>query len=75
VRGGSLSGICLNLTSIVPPDMITKVAFRFYLKAALLFFLSTGLLIQMAAEESSYTRPTVTSGWNVAKSDRINDGH
>jgi hypothetical protein len=41
----------------------------------LLFFLSTGLLIQMAAEESSYTRPTVTSGWNVAKSDRINDGH
>lgn len=47
--------------------MITKVPIRFYFKAALLFILSTGLLIKIAAQDSSYTRPPVTSDWDAYK--------
>jgi len=58
---------CLTLTTIVPRDMITKVPIRFYFKAALLFILSTGLLIKVAAQDSIYTRPPVTSDWDAYK--------
>lgn len=58
---------CLKLTAIVPPDMITKVPIRFYFKAALLFILSTGLLIKITAQDSSYTRPPVTNDWDAYK--------
>lgn len=47
--------------------MITKVPIRFYFKAALLFILSTGLLTKIAAQDSSYTRPTVTGDWDAYK--------
>ncbi|NOT51600.1 MAG: M15 family metallopeptidase [Chitinophagaceae bacterium] len=47
--------------------MITKITFRFYFKEFLLFIFSTLLLLKIAAQDSSYTRPPVTSNWDDYK--------
>ncbi len=47
--------------------MITKITFRFYFKRSVLFIFSTLLLLKLAAQDSSYTRPPVTSNWDEYK--------
>lgn len=47
--------------------MITNITFRFYFKGSLLFIFSTMLLLKIAAQDSSYTRPPVTSSWDDYK--------
>lgn len=47
--------------------MITKITFRFYFKEFLLFIFSTLMLLKIAAQDSTYTRPPVTSSWDVYK--------
>jgi zinc D-Ala-D-Ala dipeptidase len=47
--------------------MITKITFRFYFKESLLFIFSTLLLLKINAQDSSYTRPPVTSNWDEYK--------
>jgi len=49
------------------PVMLTKITIRFYLKEAMLFILSTMLLLKIAAQDSSYTRPPVTDSWDAYK--------
>lgn len=47
--------------------MITKLTIHSYFKEALLFILSTGLLINIAAQDSSYAKPPVTGDWDAYK--------
>ncbi len=47
--------------------MMSKITFRFYFKESLLFIFSTLLLLKINAQDSSYTRPPVTSKWDEYK--------
>ena len=49
------------------PVMLTKITIRFYFKEVMLFILSTVLLLKVAAQDSSYTRPPVTDSWDAYK--------